>query len=71
MSTTPPASASAPAPAATAPETPRPDRSGHRYDIDLIRLLCSIAVIGLHTGSAFVNTVGRTASGGPAPTGPG
>lgn len=65
MSTTPPASAPAPAPATTAPETPRPGRAGHRYDIDLIRLVCSIAVIGLHTGSAFVNAVGRTASEGP------
>ncbi|MEV8007403.1 acyltransferase family protein [Streptomyces parvus] len=67
MSTTPPASAAAPAPApaATAPETPRPGRAGHRYDIDLVRLLCSVAVIGLHTGSAFVNTVGRTAAEGP------
>lgn len=66
MSTTPPA----PAPAPTVPETPRPVRE-HRYDIDLIRLLCSVGVIGLHAGSAFVNAVGRTASQGPAPTGPG
>ncbi|MZG02779.1 acyltransferase family protein [Streptomyces sp. SID5614] len=65
MPTTPPASAPAPAPATTAPETPRPGRAGHRYDIDLIRLVCSVAVIGLHTGSAFVNAVGRTASEGP------
>ncbi|MFJ6511020.1 acyltransferase [Streptomyces sp. NPDC091406] len=68
MSTTPPASVPAPAP--TLPEVPRPVRE-HRYDIDLIRLLCSIAVIGLHAGSAFVNTVGRTASQGPGTYGAG
>ncbi|MFC8231219.1 acyltransferase [Streptomyces sp. NPDC057287] len=42
----------------------RPPRE-HRYDIDLIRLLCSVGVILCHTGSAFVNTAGREAAGGP------
>ncbi|MBM7437210.1 surface polysaccharide O-acyltransferase-like enzyme [Streptomyces sp. HB132] len=46
-----------------APE-PRPHRE-HRYDIDLIRLLCSVGVILCHTGSAFVNTAGREAANGP------
>ncbi|MFD7748479.1 acyltransferase [Streptomyces sp. NPDC059698] len=57
-------SAPAPASAPTTPEAVLPVRE-HRYDIDLIRLLCSVAVIGLHTGSAFVNAVGRTAAQGP------
>ncbi|MFE2016996.1 acyltransferase [Streptomyces sp. NPDC059499] len=47
----------------TAPQ-PRPVRE-HRYDVDLIRLLCSVGVILCHTGSAFVNTAGREASNGP------
>ncbi|WP_435880098.1 acyltransferase [Streptomyces atroolivaceus] len=58
--------AGSPAPAQTpqpAPE-PRPHRE-HRYDIDLIRLLCSVGVILCHTGSAFVNTAGREAANGP------
>ncbi|MEU5719173.1 acyltransferase [Streptomyces sp. NPDC020403] len=50
--------------AAEAAPAPR-ERREHRYDIDLIRLLCSIGVILCHTGSAFVNTVGREASNGP------
>ncbi|MFJ9625889.1 acyltransferase [Streptomyces sp. NPDC101181] len=61
MSTPPPAPV--PAPATTAAGTPRPVRE-HRYDIDLLRLLCSVGVIVCHTGSAFVNTVGRTADNG-------
>ncbi|MFJ4968191.1 acyltransferase [Streptomyces sp. NPDC088755] len=72
MSTTPPAPAPVPAPAsapASAPAAGAPDPVApareHRYDIDLIRLLCSVGVIVCHTGSAFVNTVGRTASQGP------
>ncbi|WP_406392659.1 acyltransferase [Streptomyces sp. NBC_00887] len=65
-----PATATAPAAAPSAdaaPETaprPRPVRE-HRYDVDLIRLLCSVGVILCHTGSAFVNTAGREASNGP------
>ncbi|MFG3409599.1 acyltransferase [Streptomyces sp. NPDC048142] len=72
MPTTPSASASTPTPSSTpapvpapaVPEAPRPVRE-YRYDIDLIRLLCSVGVIVCHTGSAFVNTVGREASQGP------
>ncbi|MDK0521689.1 acyltransferase [Streptomyces sp. ML-6] len=45
------------------PRGGRPPRE-HRYDIDLIRLLCSVGVILCHTGSAFVNAVGREPSGG-------
>ncbi|MFB8027090.1 MULTISPECIES: acyltransferase [unclassified Streptomyces] len=55
-----PSSAHAPQPA---PE-PSPRRE-HRYDIDLIRLLCSVGVILCHTGSAFVNTAGRESANGP------
>ncbi|MFJ8883200.1 acyltransferase [Streptomyces sp. NPDC102402] len=55
-----PGTAPAPRPAAE----PRPHRE-HRYDIDLIRLLCSVGVILCHTGSAFVNTAGREAANGP------
>ncbi|MFD9543116.1 acyltransferase [Streptomyces sp. NPDC060022] len=59
-----PATTSSPEPApGTAPQ-PRPVRE-HRYDVDLIRLLCSVGVILCHTGSAFVNTAGREASHGP------
>lgn len=43
---------------------PRPHRE-HRYDIDLMRLLCSVGVILCHTGSAYVNTAGREAANGP------
>lgn len=63
MSTTPPAPA---APAQTIAETIRPARE-HRYDIDLIRLVCSVGVIVSHAGAAFMDAVGRKASGG-APT---
>ncbi|WP_335939316.1 acyltransferase [Streptomyces sp. PTD5-9] len=69
--------ASPPAPdAAGAPDTPdataAPDaragearpRREHRYDIDLVRLVCSVGVILCHTGSAFVNAVGRKPEGG-------
>ncbi|MEU0131226.1 acyltransferase [Streptomyces sp. NPDC006289] len=53
-------------PASAAPSTPEPGPPReHRYDIDLIRLLCSVGVILCHTGSAFVNTAGREASNGP------
>lgn len=58
-----PAPGSAPAPTDPAAQ---PSRREHRYDIDLIRLLCSVGVILCHTGSAFVATAGRTASQGPA-----
>lgn len=56
----PPAPAQSPEPA----PAPRPRRE-HRYDIDLIRLLCSVGVILCHTGSAFVSTAGRDAANGP------
>lgn len=64
-----PAPSTSPPPAVPAacdlPETARAPRREHRYDVDLIRLLCSVGVILCHTGSAFVNGTGRTASGGP------
>ncbi|MFF4162248.1 acyltransferase [Streptomyces sp. NPDC001741] len=58
--------AGAPAPSLSPQTGPdaRPRRE-HRHDIDLVRLLCSVGVILCHTGSAFVNTAGREASGGP------
>ncbi|MFJ2896200.1 acyltransferase [Streptomyces sp. NPDC087218] len=63
----PPASSPVPpvpsVPVAADPRGGRPPRE-HRHDIDLIRLLCSVGVILCHTGSAFVNAVGREPSGG-------
>ncbi|WP_329040160.1 acyltransferase [Streptomyces sp. NBC_00178] len=56
----------APAPAGSPqPAAGSGPRREHRYDIDLVRLLCSVGVILCHTGSAFVNTAGREASNGP------
>ncbi|MFE7398388.1 acyltransferase [Streptomyces sp. NPDC057557] len=61
-----PASSPSPAPADPRAEeaTEARPRREHRHDIDLIRLLCSVGVILCHTGSAFVNAVGREPSGG-------
>ncbi|MFJ4847404.1 MULTISPECIES: acyltransferase [unclassified Streptomyces] len=36
----------------------------HRYDIDLLRVLCSIGVIVCHAAGQFLNVVGRHPSGG-------
>ncbi|MEV5160075.1 acyltransferase [Streptomyces sp. NPDC053728] len=58
------AGSAAPAPMPQPAPEPRPHRE-HRYDIDLMRLLCSVGVILCHTGSAFVNTAGREAANGP------
>ncbi|MER5631658.1 acyltransferase [Streptomyces nitrosporeus] len=55
-----------PAPGPAAPADPAPSPRERRYDIDLIRLLCSVGVILCHTGSAFVNAAGRTPADGPA-----
>ncbi|MFW6695531.1 acyltransferase [Streptomyces sp. MAR4 CNX-425] len=41
-------------------------RPGHRYDVDLIRLLCACGVILGHTGSEFINAVGRREANGAA-----
>lgn len=41
-------------------------RPGHRYDVDLIRLLCACGVILGHTGSEFISAVGRQEAGGAA-----
>ncbi|NJQ02767.1 acyltransferase family protein [Streptomyces zingiberis] len=38
----------------------------HRYDIDLIRLLCSCGVILGHVGSAFIAAVAHEEANGPA-----
>ncbi|MFF7361126.1 acyltransferase family protein [Streptomyces sp. NPDC008125] len=56
---------SASAPAAAQPGSEARPRREHRYDIDLIRLLCSVGVILCHTGSAFVKAADREASNGP------
>lgn len=55
----------APVPAApvSAPQSRRP---GHRYDVDLIRLLCACGVILGHTGSEFIDAVGRQEANGAA-----
>ncbi|OCC09478.1 acyltransferase [Streptomyces sp. PTY087I2] len=65
MSTTPSPSAPAslPAPVPTVPEASLPVRE-HRYDIDVIRLLCSVGVIVSHAGATFLDAAGRKASGG-------
>ncbi|MEV4877921.1 acyltransferase [Streptomyces cyaneofuscatus] len=58
-----------PHPVPAAPSPPSPAARGgapreHRYDIDLIRLVCSVGVIVSHTGAAFMDAAGRKASGG-------
>lgn len=58
-------------PVAPAPPVRSVPAREHRYDIDLIRLLCSVGVIVCHTGSAFVNAVDRTAAQGPGTYGAG
>ncbi|MFJ6613153.1 acyltransferase [Streptomyces sp. NPDC091289] len=63
MPTTPPAPAPAQTTAQTSAETARPARE-HRYDIDLIRLLCSVGVIVSHAGATFMDAAGRKPSGG-------
>ncbi|MEU8673806.1 acyltransferase [Streptomyces sp. NPDC048560] len=59
MSSTVPMTAAGPEAAPAGP----PARE-HRYDVDLIRLLASVGVILCHSGSAFLDAVGRTAAGG-------
>ncbi|MFJ9056434.1 acyltransferase [Streptomyces sp. NPDC102409] len=59
-----PAGPAAPARAPQPAPEPRPHRE-HRYDVDLLRLICSVGVILCHTGSAFVNAAGREAANGP------
>ncbi|MEU8705135.1 acyltransferase [Streptomyces sp. NPDC048565] len=58
--------AGSPAPAQSPGPVPeaRPRRE-HRYDIDLIRLICSSGVILSHTGGALLTAAGREASNGP------
>ncbi|MEU0163101.1 acyltransferase [Streptomyces sp. NPDC006261] len=58
-----------PHPVPAAPGPPFPAARGgapreHRYDIDLIRLVCSVGVIVSHSGAAFMDAAGRKASGG-------
>ncbi|MDX3357551.1 acyltransferase [Streptomyces sp. ME01-24h] len=61
MSTT----VSAPVPVTTAPSTPRDVAPrAHRFDIDLLRVLCSIGVIVCHSAGQFLNAVGREPGGG-------
>ncbi|WP_332888282.1 acyltransferase [Streptomyces carminius] len=48
-----------------APRPPRPDRE-HRYDVDLARLVCSVAVMLGHIGGVFLTAVEREEANGPA-----
>ncbi|MEU4094586.1 acyltransferase [Streptomyces sp. NPDC026673] len=48
--------------ARAAPPAARPRE--HRYDIDLLRVLCSIGVIVCHSAGQFLNAVGRHPEGG-------
>ncbi|GAB2876196.1 acyltransferase [Streptomyces mayteni] len=60
------ASTSAP-PAAGAPSTPAERIREHRYDVDLMRLVGSVAVIFLHTAATFIHvTDGQEANGAGA-----
>ncbi|MEW2067399.1 acyltransferase [Streptomyces sp. NPDC007346] len=57
-----------PAPVGPSPQSSAVPGGGapreHRYDIDLIRLVCSVGVIVSHTGATFMDAAGRKASGG-------
>ncbi|WP_411081985.1 acyltransferase [Streptomyces sp. cmx-18-6] len=59
-----PAAALPEAPVATVPSARAGSPREHRYDIDLIRLICSVGVVVSHTGAAFMDAAGRKASGG-------
>ncbi|MEO3844061.1 acyltransferase [Streptomyces sp. B22F1] len=66
-SASPPKRAAATAPAAAPDPAAAPARRpGHRYDVDLIRLLCACGVILGHTGSEFIDAVGRQEANGAA-----
>ncbi|AKH86698.1 membrane protein [Streptomyces sp. CNQ-509] len=66
-SASPPKRAAATAPAAAPDRAAAPARRpGHRYDVDLIRLLCACGVILGHTGSEFIDAVGRQEANGAA-----
>ncbi|MEU3557585.1 acyltransferase family protein [Streptomyces fragilis] len=59
-----PAARTATAPTATAPTTPPPAPEavrGRRDDVDLLRVLCTAAVVLCHTAAAFVDAGHRTA----------
>ncbi|MFD1832643.1 acyltransferase [Streptomyces desertarenae] len=61
----PPAPPSAPS-AAAQTRSPRQEKPReHRYDIDLMRLVCSFAVILGHIGGEFLAAVGREEANGP------
>ncbi|WP_181787839.1 acyltransferase [Streptomyces phytophilus] len=64
-STSPPKRTAAGDSAAPVPAA-RSRRPGHRYDVDLIRLLCACGVILGHTGSEFIDAVGRQEANGAA-----
>ncbi|WP_018385645.1 acyltransferase [Wenjunlia vitaminophila] len=50
-----------------APDTPDRARREHRYDIDVLRVICACAVIVGHVGGEFMNAVDRSPdNGGPA-----
>lgn len=55
--------ASVPSPSGRPPGEARPRRE-HRHDIDLMRLICSCAVMLGHVGGAFIAAAGNDPSGG-------
>ena len=66
-------SAAIPAPRESAEQRPaaaaaqaKPARSGHRYDIDLLRFICACAVIMGHVGGEFMAEVGKSPENGRA-----
>jgi surface polysaccharide O-acyltransferase-like enzyme len=65
MTTTAPAPTAGHATGATeAAHAPAARPREHRYDIDLLRVLCSIGVIVCHSAGQLLNAVGREPSGG-------
>ncbi|WP_461030652.1 acyltransferase, partial [Streptomyces sparsus] len=63
-----PADAGLAAPVASGPPPvtgPAAARREHRYDVDLMRLICSCAVMLGHVGAVFIGAVDRSESAGP------
>ncbi|MDK1475974.1 acyltransferase [Streptomyces sp. 549] len=62
----PDAGAAAPVASGPPPSERAVPRREHRYDIDLMRLICSCAVMLGHVGAVFIGAVERAESAGPA-----
>ncbi|MFP8906771.1 acyltransferase [Streptomyces atacamensis] len=58
-------SSSAPAPAPVSAPAPASAPREHRHDIDLMRLICSVAVMLGHIGGVFIAAVERQEANGP------